>query len=257
MRRTRKRWHPLRWMLCAGALLLVLLAIYTVSSNGLDTEQNRLLDRVAAALTLEPSSSPSDAALASEDLPWYLILVNRDNPIPDNYEVELTTLANGQQVDTRIYPALQAMFDDMRAQGVYPTVAAGYRTWEKQQSLLDEKIAEYEAAGNSAEDARTLAESWVAVPGTSEHQLGIAVDINADPNLSTADQVYSWLAENAYKYGFIQRYPGDKTDITGVINEPWHYRYVGEEAAAEIYAQGVCLEEYLPTLAQGELEDAA
>ena len=73
-------------------------------------------------------------------------------------------------------------------------------------------------------------------------------DINADTTKSSSDDVYSWLAENAHKYGFIKRYPSDKTDITGVINEPWHYRYVGKEAALEIYSQGMCLEEYIDTL---------
>ena len=76
----------------------------------------------------------------------------------------------------------------------------------------------------------------------------VYVDINADTTKSSSDDVYSWLAENAHKYGFIKRYPSDKTDITGVINEPWHYRYVGKEAALEIYSQGMCLEEYIDTL---------
>lgn len=89
---------------------------------------------------------------------------------------------------------------------------------------------------------------WVAIPGTSEHQIGIAVDINADKTINSSDAVYTWLAENAHKYGFIKRYPSDKTDITGVINEPWHYRYVGKEAAKEIYSQGICLEEYIDEL---------
>lgn len=96
--------------------------------------------------------------------------------------------------------------------------------------------------------AQELAEESVAVPGTSEHQLGIAVDINADPDKSTGDEVYEWLHKNSYKYGFIIRYPSDKTDITGTIYEPWHYRYVGVEAATEIYTQSICLEEYLENI---------
>lgn len=176
---------------------------------------------------------------------WSLILVNRWNTIPDDYQVDLTQLSNGQSVDTRIYPSLQAMFDAARADGIYPVVASGYRTAEYQQSLLDEKVKEYKTQGYSAAKAQELAEECVAVPGTSEHQLGIAVDINADPNKSTGDEVYEWLDKNSYKYGFIVRYPSDKTDITGTIYEPWHYRYVGVEAATEIYTQGICLEEYL------------
>lgn len=182
---------------------------------------------------------------AGEDNGWNLILVNRNNYIPDDYKVELTELSNGQKVDSRIYPKLQEMFDEAREEGLGLFVAAGYRTQEKQQKLLDEKIEEYENEGKSETEAEKLAKEWVAVPGTSEHQLGIAVDINADTDISTRDEVYAWLSRNAYKYGFIKRYPLDKKDITGVINEPWHYRYVGEKAAKEMYFQGICLEEYL------------
>lgn len=186
--------------------------------------------------------------VASEDNGWNLILVNRNSYIPDDYKVELTELSNGEKVDSRIYPELQEMFNDARAQGYGLFVREGYRTQEEQQQLLDEKIEAYENEGKSKYEAKKLAEQWVAIPGTSEHQLGIAVDINADTTKSSSDDVYSWLAENAHKYGFIKRYPSDKTDITGVINEPWHYRYVGKEAALEIYSQGMCLEEYIDTL---------
>ena len=186
--------------------------------------------------------------VASEDNGWNLILVNRDSYIPDDYQVELTELSNGKKVDSRIYPELQEMFNDARAQGYGLFVREGYRTQEEQQQLMDEKIEAYENEGKSKSEAKKLAEQWVAIPGTSEHQLGIAVDINADTTKSSSDDVYNWLAENAHTYGFIKRYPSNKTDITGVINEPWHYRYVGKEAASEIYSQGICLEEYIDTL---------
>lgn len=186
--------------------------------------------------------------VASEDNGWNLILVNRDSYIPDDYQVELTELSNGKKVDSRIYPELQEMFNDARAQGYGLFVREGYRTQEEQQQLMDEKIEAYENEGKSKSEAKKLAEQWVAIPGTSEHQLGIAVDINADTTKSSSDDVYNWLAENAHTYGFIKRYPSNKTDITGVINEPWHYRYVGKEAASKIYSQGICLEEYIDTL---------
>ena len=100
-------------------------------------------------------------------------------------------------------------------------------------------------AGYSPEDALEAAKDWVALPGTSEHQLGLAVDINADVTLSTSEEVYDWFAKHAHEYGFILRYPEGKEDITGISYEPWHFRYVGLEAAQEIYAQGLCLEEYI------------
>lgn len=176
---------------------------------------------------------------------WSLILVNKWNNIPDDYEMELMELANGQKIDVRIYPALQDMFDTARNENIYPIVASGYRTTEKQQALMNEKIADYKASGLTDAEAKAKAEAWVAIPGTSEHQLGLGVDINADGIHSTGEEVYEWLDRNSFKFGFIRRYPEDKTEITGVINEPWHYRYVGIEAATNIYNQGICLEEYL------------
>lgn len=182
----------------------------------------------------------------SSDDDWTLILVNKDNPIPDNYEITFTELSNGQKVDSRIYPDLQAMFDAARAAGLQLFVREGYRTQEEQQQIMDDRIQKYVKEGNTQAEAKKLAEEYVAVPGTSEHQLGLSVDINPEDSSQEAkDKVYSWLAANAYKYGFIKRYPSDKVDITGISNEPWHYRYVGKTAAAEMQEKGLCLEEYL------------
>jgi D-alanyl-D-alanine carboxypeptidase len=137
------------------------------------------------------------------------------------------------------------MLDDARNEGMHAEVVSGYRSAEEQQRMMDEKIAQYQDEGYSDERARAEAELWVAAPGTSEHHLGLAVDINADGINSTGEDVYGWLEENSHKYGFILRYPPGKTDITGILYEPWHYRYVGTPTATEIYHQGLCLEEYL------------
>ncbi|MBS5522779.1 MAG: M15 family metallopeptidase [Clostridiales bacterium] len=186
-----------------------------------------------------------NGSAAGEQDNWELVLVNSENKMPENWDIELTWLSNGERVDSRIYPKLQQMFDDMRAQGIYPVVASGYRTKEEQQALMDEKIESLTAQGYAPLDAKAEAENWVAKAGYSEHETGLAVDINADGIHSAGQEVYDWLAENAYKYGFIWRYPTDKTNITGISNEPWHYRYVGAEAAREIKEMGLCLEEYL------------
>ena len=193
---------------------------------------------------LDISSSGKTLFTQKADTPE-LTLVNADHAVPRGWNVELTTLSNGEQVASMIYPDLQEMFDDMRAQGIYPFVRAGYRSRETQEQVLEDRINAYQSEGYSKSRARELALETVAEPGTSEHELGLAVDINADDDRSTGDEVYAWLAENAYKYGFIQRYPEDKTEITGIDYEPWHYRYVGKSAAGEIYHSGECLEEYL------------
>ena len=182
---------------------------------------------------------------------WSLIVVNRWNRIPDDYPApKLTRLSNGESVDSRIYPDLQRMFDDMRAAGLHPEVTSAYRTEAVQRQLLDEKIFLYQNEGASKEEARRQASQWVAEPGTSEHELGLAVDI-IDTNNWNLDEsqesmpTQQWLMANSWRYGFILRYPNGTTDITGIIYEPWHYRYVGCQVAKEIYERGITLEEYL------------
>ena len=133
---------------------------------------------------------------------WNLIVVNRWNELPEDYSVELTELSNGQKVDSRIYPYLQEMFDAARAEGIYPIVREGYRTAEEQQEILDDKIQTYINQGYSQVKAERTAKEWVALPGTSEHQLGIAVYINADKSRCSNEDVYGWLVGSAYKYGF-------------------------------------------------------
>ncbi len=204
------------------------------------------LSRYVVCLCISVMLLGIDVSIADVDFDsWELMLINRDNPIPDDYEVgELVTLRGGQQVDRRILTDLQEMFDAARAEGIYPIVGSGYRTHEKQTQLLMDKYNDYLDEGYTDEEAQSLALEWVALPGTSEHEVGICADINADEG-STNAEVYEWLAENAWKYGFILRYPDGKTDITNTMYEPWHYRYVGREAAKEIYESGLCLEEYL------------
>ncbi len=175
---------------------------------------------------------------------WKLILVNSENSLPRNYDIELTKLSNGTCVDERIYPSLQKMFDDARSEGVNPFVREGFRTRDDQEEIMKNRISKYISEGCSKKEAKNKAREEVAEPGTSEHELGLAVDINAKDG-SSPEQVYSWLSKNAYKYGFIQRYPSGKEDITGIEYEPWHYRYVGKQAAKEIHNKQITLEEYL------------
>ena len=233
-----RHWNrkPKRKRLAVGLVLAAIFIMFTACVAKLPTI-NVLLQEI-----LSPGQS------ANTENGWNLILVNQDYKMPPDWDIELTELSNGQSVDSRIYPDLQQMFDDMRAQGVYPVVASGYRTAEKQQELMDDKVDSYRSQGYSKSTAKEEAKKWVAEVGNSEHQTGLAVDINADGVHSSGYQVYNWLADNAWKYGFILRYPEGKTEITKTDYEPWHYRYVGAEAAKEIYESGLCLEEYISTL---------
>lgn len=182
---------------------------------------------------------------ASEIYGWNLILVNEDYCVPKDYTVELVSLNNGERVAKMILSPLQEMFAAAEEDGVYMVVADGYRSQTEQQEMLDEKIEVYQKKVFVKEVATWMAKKWVATPGSSEHQLGIAVDINADSVKSSSTEVYNWLSMHAHEYGFIQRYPDDKVEITGIRYEPWHYRYVGEKAADTMFKNGFCLEEYL------------
>lgn len=181
---------------------------------------------------------------------WNLTLVNKWNLLPENHAPSLTQLKNGHAIDERAYPDLQEMMDDCRTAGLNPLICSSYRTMDKQKKLFKNKVDEYLAQGYSQESAEAAAGELVAVPGTSEHQLGLALDIVDVANQVLDErqedtEVQKWLMKNSWKYGFILRYPTDKSDITGISYEPWHYRYVGKEAAREIYEAGICLEEYL------------
>ena len=199
--------------------------------------------------TASPSDKPSPAPPDADD--WNLILVNFENPLPDGFTApDLTQLRNGHAVDSRAYPALQRMLDDARAAGLQPVICSSFRSWDTQVQLYEAEVQNWLDRGYIQEDAEARAAMWVARPGTSEHQIGLAVDI-VDLSYQLLNEaqentpVQQWLTVHCAEYGFILRYPADKSGLTGVGYEPWHYRYVGEEAAREIMEDGLCLEEYL------------
>lgn len=179
-----------------------------------------------------------------------LILVNAWNPIPSDRAFNLTEVENGYSMDARCAGDLWNMMNDCRAAGLSPLICSAYRTQELQETLFWRQVGNLEAAGYSSESAYAEASKSVAIPGCSEHQIGLAVDIVDvsyqrlnDAQENTAAQ--QWLMQNCWRYGFILRYPKDKVEITGIYYEPWHYRYVGKDAAAAMYLRGACLEEYL------------
>ena len=208
--------------------------------------QSAVPSSVAPAQPTPDPTAPADPQL------WSLLLANTQNPLPDGYEPpQLTTIdASGRQVDSRIADALQQMIAAAEKDGAHLVVTSAYRSYERQEELYVSMIREYLALGYSNADAYAATKRLRNVPGTSEHQTGLAVDIISQ-SYWQLDEGYAntyearWLKEHAADYGFILRYPKDKTAITGTNFEPWHYRYVGVEDAQKIMAQGLCLEEYL------------
>lgn len=193
------------------------------------------------------TTTPDDGVIVDDEL---LTLVNPWNPLPDDWTVDLVTLDDGHRVDSRCYEAYMEMINACKAAGYSPVNCSSYRTQETQQSLYDNKVQRLISSGMSEEEAKTEAAKAVAIPGTSEHQLGLAVDL-VDANMQDltsaqeSTETQKWLMANSWRYGFIHRYPNGKTDITGIIYEPWHYRYVGKDAAQEIFNRDITLEEYL------------
>ena len=180
----------------------------------------------------------------------YVLLVNPWNPLPEGYEVELTDLGNGYQVASLCYDSLRQMLEDCTAAGGSPKICSAYRTQGEQEYLFYRLYWKFRELGYGEESAYDNAATQVAKPGTSEHQLGLAVDIISSENGNLDhSQIWTftqqWLMEHSWEYGFILRYPEEKTDITGIIFEPWHYRYVGTDIARELRELGICLEEYL------------
>jgi len=250
-RRQRRRTRRFPWGDTLVLLLAVVIGVLVLRSMLQGTVQTAEPDPPAAPVSpsapvIQVSTSPSapevEPPAEENDTDWNLVLVNNDNAIPENHKPNLVEVSGGEQVDERIYEPLMELLEAAR-EGNWdqlPIVVSGYRTQKTQKSLYNNKIAKYLEQGYTKSEAEGLAKQWVAIPGHSEHQLGLAVDING----ATYD-LYFWLQENSWKYGFIFRYPGDKTELTGVAEEVWHYRYVGVEAATEMYEKGLCLEEYL------------
>ena len=189
-----------------------------------------------------------------------IILVNPWHEIPEDYEVDHVDVERGVTVDRRCYDALMEMLEDCREAGCYPAIAGAYRSLEKQQAIYNMYYNRYRNQGYSKEDARAKTDARVAAPGTSEHHLGLALDISGveyygEGHPGSSDEVQAWLEAHCWDYGFILRYTEDKTEITGITSEPWHFRYVGTEVSLDMKDSGLCLEEYLGAVTHESTEE--
>lgn len=189
-----------------------------------------------------------------------LILVNYRNPIPDGYSADLVEVEYGHKVDKSAAEGLKQMLSDMRSEGLSPVIVSSYRTNAKQERLFKNQIQKHIKDSVTYEEAADKARRVVAYPGTSEHQMGLAVDL-VSRSYQALDKAQErtpeaiWLKENCIKYGFVLRYQEDKSDITEIIYEPWHYRYVGESVAREMSEMNFCLEEYVEWRNNSDGED--
>ena len=254
--RIRKMHHPGKvffvscaTVLVAGFLGGVALGRYIESRQAAETVQKK--DNQYESLEKEYNSVKEQAEAQNEETrPWYLMLVNQSHPMEDGYVPELANIDDSHQVDARVLEPLQNMLKAASDEGYSLYVCSAYRSVDRQKELFNESMIDYVNQGMTYYEAAIETAKSIAWPGESEHATGLAMDIVSsdyagldEKQGETDDQ--KWLMEHCWEYGFILRYPPEKADVTGIIYEPWHYRYVGREAAREIMEQGICLEEYL------------
>ncbi|MGI6344519.1 MAG: M15 family metallopeptidase [Bacillota bacterium] len=197
-----------------------------------------------------PVEEPDDETPLIDLNDPYLILVNAQNPLPEGFKPELKTVQGNLQLEVTAADALQEMIAAAKEVGLSLLVVSAYRSPERQAVLYENKVQEWIGYGYSRAAAEAKAATIVALPGTSEHHTGLAADI-VTPDYQRLNAGFAetaaakWMANYAHRYGFILRYPEDKEEVTGIIFEPWHFRYVGKEHAKAIQESGLSLEEYL------------
>lgn len=178
---------------------------------------------------------------------WSIAIINTEYPLPDSYAPTLSNAIDGSdiQLDSKVSEHYAAMYAAAKQAGCVLTPYSGYHTYTLQENTYKRKVNFYVNQGMSDEEAAAKARQQVLPAGCSEHNAGLSMDIVSASSDFVNTKEYKWLCENAQNYGFILRYPEDKTAITGVNFEPWHWRYVGEKAAKEMKENNQCLEEYL------------
>lgn len=209
--------------------LLLAIGIYFLCTTGMKEE-------IPNIIVSQTQKKPQEKDL--------LLLVNKDNPLPENYQVNLITI-KGAKIADWIAEDFKRMIEDAKKEKVSLTVNNSYRSKQEQQKILDNRIKKYQKGNMSKSVATQKARTEVQLPGYSEHETGLAIDFSKSGDYDANTLMWKWLDKNAYKYGFIKRYPVEKQKITGVVNEPWHYRYVGINYAKEITENNLCLEEYI------------
>jgi D-alanyl-D-alanine carboxypeptidase len=221
----------------------------SASESSSDTGSNELLSDLKEENAADFTDTEADTMKRFSREDWSIILVNKQHPIPDDYEFKLGTISGSMKCDERVITPLRDMVRAAHEDGVNLVICSPYRDINRQTMLFNNKVNRYMDGGMSYMDAYNLASQAVTVPGSSEHQIGLAVDIVTN-GYTTLDEGFGetaagkWLYENSARYGFILRYPKGKEHITSIEYEPWHFRYVGVEAATLITDECICLEEF-------------
>ncbi len=177
---------------------------------------------------------------------WNLTVVNSGYRIPSDYKPDLVYVCgSGERLDRKVAAQYEKMYKAAAKEGVYLTPCSGYRSYDLQERNYNRKVQYYKNQGYTTAQAKVKAATIIMPPGSSEHNLGYAMDIVCVDEWFEDTKEFKWLQKNAANYGFIMRYPEDKQNITKVTYEPWHWRYVGVDAAKAMKSSGLTLEEYM------------
>ena len=180
---------------------------------------------------------------------WRLTLANYENLLPENFTVKVENIDKTRQFDARAIGELNDMMNQMKKDGITNIwIQSAYRSVARQKELYDASVKKYLQEGKTQEEAEKLTNEYINKPGSSDHNLGLAVDFNKVDNGFEKLEGFKWLQKNAENYGFVLRYPKDKEDITKIAYESWHWRYVGVEHAKKMNELNMCLEEYIKYL---------
>ena len=187
---------------------------------------------------------------------WRLTLANYENLLPEDFTVEVANIDSTRQFDVRAIGELNDMMNAMKKAGITNIwIQSAYRSVARQKELYDNSIQKYLSQGKTQEEAEKLTNEYINKPGSSDHNLGLAVDFNYVDNKFEKLAGFKWLQENAEDYGFVLRYPKDKEDITKIAYESWHWRYVGKEHAKKMNELNMCLEEYVEYLTEEKVSE--
>ena len=252
--------------LCVLLALAVLIAFIVKSafggkkggSSGASQGSSTVNESVSDVQSEDPTPSyPATGPNGLDANYEQLLLVNAQNPLPENYDYEgslteiPTKYINGmlKQIDKNVWPYMQAMIDAQRAAETNPKnwlyVRSPYRSYATQKMLFTQETNKWLKTGLSSEEAEAKAATVVTRPGTSEHNTGFSADFNIAEDSFESTPMFTWMQEHAADYGFVLRFPKDKQEITGITYESWHYRFVGINNAKEMNRLNMCLEEYV------------